>query len=165
MNAVRPIPEKHDGELGDRSSVRIWLRLLSCTMTIEKIVQRRLVEQFETTLPRFDVLAALERRPDGMTMGELSRALLVSNGNVTAIVRKLTEDGHVSTETLQADRRTSIVRLSAAGRRHFAALSKAHHDWVDELLAGLNPPERETLYTALGQLKLSLGQAAQKERM
>lgn len=165
MSAALPIPEKHDGELDDRSSVRIWLRLLSCTMTIEKIVQRRLTEQFETTLPRFDVLAALERRPDGMMMGELSRALLVSNGNVTAIVRKLSEEGHVSTETLPADRRTSIVRLSPEGRRHFSALSRAHHDWVDGLLAGLGAQDRETLYTALGQLKLSLGEAAQKESM
>ena len=165
MNAARPIPEKHDGELGNRSSVRIWLRLLSCTMTIEKIVQRRLAEQFETTLPRFDVLAALERRPAGMTMSELSRALLVSNGNVTAIVRKLSEDGYVSTAALPSDRRSWIAQLTPEGRRYFSALAKAHQDWVDGLLAGLGQQDRETLYSALGQLKLSLGQAAQKESL
>ncbi len=157
------IPEKHGGELADRSSVRIWLRLLSCTMTIEKIVQRRLAEQFATTLPRFDVLAALERRPEGMAMGELSRALLVSNGNVTAIVRKLVEDGHVSISPLPADRRIQIARLTPAGSGHFAALSKAHHDWIDGLFAGLGPREREALYEALGQLKRSLAEAARKE--
>jgi DNA-binding MarR family transcriptional regulator len=163
VSAVQPIPEKHGGELADRSSVRLWLRLLSCTMTIEKVVQRRLAERFETTLPRFDVLAALERRPEGMTMGALSKALLVSNGNVTAIVRKLAGDGHVSIAALPTDRRSSVVRLTEQGRRHFAALAKAHHDWVDGLLAGLGQKDRETLYTGLGELKLSLGRAAQKE--
>jgi DNA-binding MarR family transcriptional regulator len=159
------IPEKHDGELADRSSVRIWLRLFSCTMTIEKIVQRRLTEQFCTTLPRFDVLAALERRPHGMAMGELSRALLVSNGNVTAIVQKLAKDGHVTIAPLPSDRRTQIVRLTQAGKSHFAALAKAHHDWIDSLLAGLHLDEREALYEGLGHLKRSLGEAARKETM
>lgn len=159
MNAALAIPEKHDGELADRSSVRVWLRLLSCTMAIEKVVQRRMTGQFATTLPRFDVLAALERRPDGMAMGELSRALLVSNGNVTAIVQKLAKDGHVTIAAHPADRRSSIVHLTAAGRHHFAAVARAHHGWIDGLLAGVGADDRETLYTMLGQLKLSLGQA------
>ena len=165
MKLVIDIPEKHDGDLADRSSVRLWLRLLSCTMTIEKVVQRRLIEQFETTLPRFDILAALERRPDGMTMGELSRTLLVSNGNVTSIVRKLSEDGCVTIAPLPTDRRTSVVRLTKDGADHFAELAEAHHDWIDELLAGMGPEERKTLYLSLGLLKLSLGEAAQKESL
>ncbi len=163
MSRALAIPEKHDGELAGRSSLRLWLRLLSCTMTIEKIVQRRLADGFQTTLPRFDVMAALERRPDGMAMGELSRALLVSNGNVTAIVQKLARDGHVTIARLPSDRRTQIVRLTSAGTSHFSELANAHHGWIDDLLAGLGTDERETLYAALGQLKRSLGEAAQKE--
>jgi DNA-binding MarR family transcriptional regulator len=159
------IPEKHGGELADRSSVRLWLRLLSCTMAIEKVVQRRLAGEFDTTLPRFDVLAALERQPGGMTMGELSRALLVSNGNVTAIVRKLSQDGHVTIAALPSDRRTSVVRLTDDGKRHFRRLAKAHHDWIDGLLATLPHEERESLYDSLGRLKLALGEAAQKESL
>jgi DNA-binding MarR family transcriptional regulator len=157
------IPEKHGGALAERSNVRLWLRLLSCTMTIEKIVQRRLAEQFETTLPRFDVMAALERRPDGMAMGELSRALLVSNGNVTSIVQKLARDGHVVIAPLPSDRRSSIVRLTPAGKRYFAELARAHHDWIDALLAGLGGEGRTALYDALGDLKQSLGAAVEKE--
>ena len=85
--------EKHEA-LGDgRNSVRLWLRLLSCAMIVEKRLKRRFADQFGTTLPRFDVLAALDRAPDGLTMGALSRALLVSNGNVTALVRTLVGDG------------------------------------------------------------------------
>ena len=163
MSEAVAIREKHDGELADRSSVRLWLRLFSCTMAIEKVVQRNLTEQFGSTLPRFDVLAALARRPEGMAMGELSRALLVSNGNVTAIVRKLAADGLVGIEQLASDRRSSIVRLTATGEHHFDRLAKAHHDWVDALLAGLDSERREALYAELGALKLALGQASRKE--
>jgi len=94
MTEALAIREKHDGALADRSSVRLWLRLLSCAMAIEKDVQRRLAER-GATLPRFDVLAALDRHPAGMTMGALSGALLVSNGNVTQLVQKLARDGLV----------------------------------------------------------------------
>jgi DNA-binding MarR family transcriptional regulator len=132
-------------------------------MAIEKHVQRRLAGGFETTLPRFDVMAALERRGEGMTMGELSRALLVSNGNVTAIVRKLADSGHVTVAPLPSDRRASLVRLTPAGRSHFAALADAHHDWIDGLLAGVGSSDRRILFEALGRLKQSLEDAQHED--
>lgn len=150
------IREKHDGALDDRSSVRLWLRLLSCTMAIEKIVQRRFAERFGTSLPRFDVLAALERHPDGMAMGALSRALLVSSGNVTQLVQKLVADGLVRMDPSPTDRRSSIARLTPRGAVHFVELAEAHHDWIDELLAGVDPDLRERLYEGLGTLKTSI---------
>lgn len=165
MSPAATIREKHDGELADRSSVRLWLRLFSCTMAIEKVVQRNLAEQFGSTLPRFDVLAALARRPEGMAMGELSRALLVSNGNVTAIVKKLVADGLVSIAPLESDRRTSIVRLTAAGKRYFERLASAHHDWIDQLLFALDSQRREALYAELGALKAAIGEAQRKETL
>ena len=116
-----PIREKHDGALGDRSSVRVWLRLLTCTMAIEKEVQRRFAER-GMTLPRFDVMAALDRR-GGMKMGALSRSLLVSNGNVTQLVQKLVRDGLVELRKPPADRRASIVRLTPKGKQQFDRLA------------------------------------------
>ena len=155
MTEVLAIREKHDGALADRSSVRLWLRLLSCTMAVEKDVQRRFAAR-GATLARFDVLAALDRQREGMNMGALSRALLVSNGNVTQLVQKLARDGLVRIATSPSDRRASIVRLSAKGRAEFAALAAAHHDWIDALLAGVDAETRETLYQALGALKRSI---------
>jgi DNA-binding MarR family transcriptional regulator len=152
------IREKHDGALAGRSSVRLWLRLLSCTMVIEKRIQRRLAGRFGATLPRFDVLAALDRHPEGMTMGALSRALLVSNGNVTQLVRTLGRDGQVAIAPAPADRRQSIVRLTAAGRDAFATMSEAHHQWIEAMLAGLDRGEREALYGLLGRLKRSIAE-------
>ena len=160
MSEVLAIREKHDGALADRSSVRLWLRLLSCTMAIEKDVQRRFAAR-GATLARFDVLAALDRHGEGMTMGALSRALLVSNGNVTQLVQKLARDGLVRITTPPADRRASIVRLTAKGRTEFAALAAAHTDWIDAMIGAMDAPARETLYSALGDLKRSIakGQA------
>ncbi|HTU11398.1 MAG TPA: MarR family transcriptional regulator [Allosphingosinicella sp.] len=155
MSEALAIREKHDGALAERSSVRLWLRLLSCTMAIEKDVQRRFAAH-GTTLARFDLLAALDRHPDGMTMGALSRALLVSNGNVTQLVQKLAKDALVAIAPSPADRRASIVRLTQAGRADFAALAAAHHDWIDGLLAGMDAPAREQLYQALGALKRAI---------
>jgi DNA-binding MarR family transcriptional regulator len=157
VNQAVPIREKHDGSIGDRSSVRVWLRLLSCTMTIEKEVQRRFAA-LGMTLPRFDVLAALDRHSE-MTMGALSQALLVSNGNVTQLVQKLVRDGLVEMRKPPADRRSSIVRLTAEGRETFARLARAHQDWIDELLGGLDFTQRERLYVSLGVLKMSIAGA------
>ena len=160
MTELLAIREKHDGALADRSSVRLWLRLLSCTMAIEKDVQRRFAGM-GATLARFDVLAALDRQPRGMTMGALSRALLVSNGNVTQLVQKLGRDALVRIAPSPTDRRASIVRLTPKGRADFAALAAAHHDWIDALMAGMDGEARDTLYHALGLLKRSIakGQA------
>jgi DNA-binding MarR family transcriptional regulator len=156
---VVPIREKHDGALGDRSSVRVWLRLLSCTMAIEKELQRRFAER-GMTLPRFDVLAALDRNPDGLSMGALSQALLVSNGNVTQLVQKLVKDGLVEMRKPPTDRRSSIVRLTDEGRRQFDRLALAHQDWIDQMIGGLDFTQRERLYVALGVLKTSIGKAS-----
>jgi DNA-binding MarR family transcriptional regulator len=156
MNASPAIREKHDGSAADRSSVRLWLRLLSCTMAIEKTVKRRLADNYGTTLARFDVLAALDRAERGLTMSELSRALLVSNGNATQLVQKLVRDGVVAIEPNPADRRSSIVRLTDRGAAHFAELARAHRRWIEALFAGVGPAEREQLYDSLGILKHSI---------
>jgi DNA-binding MarR family transcriptional regulator len=153
-----PIREKHDGALGDKSSVRVWLRLLTCTMAIEKEVQRRFAER-NMTLPRFDVLAALDRHGE-MNMGALSQALLVSNGNVTPLVQKLVGDGLVEMHKLPSDRRTSIVRLTPEGRELFGKLAGAHQDWIEQMVGDLNYIQRERLYIALGVLKTSIAKAS-----
>jgi DNA-binding MarR family transcriptional regulator len=149
--------EKHDGQLADRGEVRLWLRLLSCAMVVEKRLKRRFADRFGTTLPRFDVLAALDRHPDGMTMGALSRSLLVSAGNVTVLVQALVAEGHVALTPSPTDRRASIVTLTGSGRGYFAELADAHHHWVAEMFGGLSRQQRDALYDLLGAAKLSIG--------
>jgi len=155
--------EKHDGALAGRTDVRVWLRLLSCSTVIEKRLRRRFVAQFDTTLPRFDVMATLERHPDGVTMSELSRAILVSNGNVTALVRQLESDGFAASRPAPGDRRSSIVMLTEQGRTHFARLAEAHHKWINRMFAGMSRDEKTALYGLLATLKTSI--AADKEEI
>src|SRR4051812_36354690 len=88
----------------DHRSLRIWLRLLTCTQLIEKRVRAGLREQFGTTLPRFDLMAQLERHPEGLKMNELSRLLMVTGGNITAIVDQLEKEGLVERLDEPADR-------------------------------------------------------------
>ncbi|WP_277980249.1 MarR family winged helix-turn-helix transcriptional regulator [Sphingomonas phyllosphaerae] len=148
--------EKHDGAFSEQMDVRVWLRLLSCSTVMEKRLRRRLVEHHATTLPRFDVLAALDRQSAGMTMSELSRALLVSNGNVTLLVRQLEQDGMVASRVASGDARSSIVALTEEGRAHFRTLAESHHRWVQAMLAGVPRDELATLYRLLALVKSSI---------
>ncbi len=137
----------------DHRALRIWLRLLTCTQLIERQVRSRLREQFSTTLPRFDLLAQLERRREGLKMNELSRLLMVTGGNVTAIVDQLEKEGLVERLDEPADRRAFRIRLTRAGERSFGEMARAHEEWVVELLAGLSRREHEELLKLLAKVK------------
>ena len=139
----------------DHRALRIWLRLLTCTQLIERQVRSRLREQFSTTLPRFDLLAQLERHREGLKMNELSRLLMVTGGNVTAIVDQLESEGLVERLDEPADRRAFRIRLTRAGERGFAEMARAHEEWVVELLARLSRREHEELLKLLAKLKAS----------
>src|SRR5216110_2273176 len=119
----------------DHRALRIWLRLLTCTQLIEKQVRGRLREQFSTTLPRFDLMAQLERHPEGLKMNALSRLLMVTGGNVTAIVDQLESEGLVERLEEPADRRAFRIRLTRAGERSFGEMERAHEEWVVDFLA------------------------------
>ena len=120
-----------------KERLRTWLKLLKATRGIEAELRERMRREWGTTLPRFDVMAALHRAEAGLTMGELSGTLRVSNGNVTGIVDRLAEDGVVRREAVEGDRRASRVRLTEEGRRAFEAMARLHEAWVDELLSAI----------------------------
>jgi DNA-binding MarR family transcriptional regulator len=127
-----------------RARLRLWYRMLRTARAVEGEVRDRLKTAFGTTLPRFDVMAALDRAPDGMMMSELSRFLLVSNGNVTGIVDRLVTEGLVARAERDGDRRASIVRITETGRAAFAAMAAAHARWIDELLAEISLEDART---------------------
>ena len=132
-----------------KDRLRLWIRLLRASRSIEAVLRERLKAEFDTTLPRFDVMAALHRVPGGMVMSDLSKHLLVSNGNVTVIVDRLVADGFVVRATRDGDRRTSMVRLTPKGVRSFAAMAAAHENWVSTLLRDIGAPEARQLATQL----------------
>jgi DNA-binding MarR family transcriptional regulator len=137
----------------DHSALRIWLRLLTCTQLIEKRVRANLRERFATTLPRFDLMAQLERYREGLKMNELSRLLMVTGGNVTTIVDQLEKEGLVERLDEPDDRRAFRIRLTRSGEKAFAEMARAHEQWVVELLAGLSRREHAELLKLLAKLK------------
>lgn len=133
--------------------LRLWLRLLTCSQLIEKRVRVGLREQFDTTLPRFDLMAQLERYPDGLKMKELSHRLMVTGGNVTGITDQLVTEGLVERTDVQGDRRAFRVRLTDRGHAVFADMARQHERWIVEAFEGLNPREIDTLHRLLGKVK------------
>ena len=160
---MRPAPLSNDRRVDrefiaraeDHRALRIWLRLLTCTQLIERNVRSRLREGFATTLPRFDLMAQLERHPEGLKMNELSRLLMVTGGNVTAIVDQLEKEALVERLAEPSDRRAFRIRLTRAGERSFADMARAHEAWIVELLAGLSRKEHDELLKLLAKLKAS----------
>ena len=140
----------------DHMALRLWLRLLACTNLVEAPLRTRLRTQFDGSLPRFDLMAQLDRHPDGLKMRELSRRLMVTGGNVTGLTDKLVAERLVERRDDPHDRRAYTVRLTAEGKRQFRAMAKAHEAWVVELLGGLGPREQAQLFDLLGQLKRAL---------
>ena len=148
-----------DAEVASKRALRLWLRLLTCTAMAEGELRRRLRTEFGTTLPRFDLLAALDRAPEGLTLGDVSRRMMVSNGNVTGLAARLEGEGLVERRLDQGDRRAFRLRLTPRGEREFARQSRAHEAWVGELLGGLDPEDGQALHRLLGQAKNSISKA------
>lgn len=140
----------------DHLALRLWLRLLACTNLIESPLRQRLREQFEGSLPRFDLMAQLDRHPQGLKMRELSRRLMVTGGNVTGLTDRLTAEGLVERREDPKDRRAYTVALTAEGKRQFRTMARAHEGWVAELFGGLTAAQQQQLFELLGQLKRSL---------
>jgi DNA-binding MarR family transcriptional regulator len=134
-------------------SVRLWLRMLACTNRIENFVRQNLQSKFATTLPRFDLMAQLERAPQGLKMSELSQRMMVTGGNVTGITDGLEKEGLVIRQVDTADRRVFHVKLSAEGQRQFRRMAAEHEQWVIELFEGMSVKHKNQLVELLGELK------------
>ena len=133
--------------------LRLWLRLLTCTQLIEKQIRTELRVQFDTTLPRFDLMAQLERNPDGLKMNDLSRRMMVSGGNVTGITDQLVTEGLVERVVVDGDRRSFRVKLTDKGHASFAEMAQQHENWIVDAFASLKDTEIATLYKLLGNVK------------
>lgn len=139
-----------------KERLRLWLKLLKASRSIEDEVRRRLRRDYASTLPRFDVMSALDRAPDGLKMGEISKLLRVSGGNITAIVDKLTEEGLAQRVPIPGDRRAHLVRLTRRGQDDFKEHAKAHEAWIDGILSGLDADDVDGMIKRLDHLTVAL---------
>lgn len=138
--------------------LKLWLRMLSCTVLIETEIRTRLRNEFGITLPRFDLMAQLERHPDGLRMGELSKRMMVTGGNVTGIAEQLVQEKLVVRVPDAHDRRAYSVKLTAAGRHAFSRMAAAHEEWITELLGGVSSQDKGKLIELLSQIKQHLNE-------
>lgn len=145
-----------DAEAEAQGDVRLWLRLLACSASIERQVRRGLRRDFDTTLPRFDLMAQLYRAPEGLSMGELSERMMVTNGNVTGLAERLVQEGLVRRTPAADDRRRQTVALTPAGIAAFRRMTPAHAGWIEGMLAGLSGKEKQELLGLLARLKRSV---------
>jgi DNA-binding MarR family transcriptional regulator len=150
---MKPVDTESRTSDRDHLSLRVWLRLLACTNLIEGRARTNLRRDFDTTLPRFDLMAQLERCPGGLRMNEISQRMMVTGGNITRITDQLVAEGLVVRRPVSEDRRSFNVVLTAAGRRAFAAMATRHEAWIVDLFSGLGHAERLTLYQLLAKLK------------
>ncbi|KAB8059194.1 MarR family winged helix-turn-helix transcriptional regulator [Janthinobacterium violaceinigrum] len=144
-------------------SLKLWLRMLSCTVKIENEVRTRLRATFGITLPRFDLMAQLERFPDGLRMGELSKRMMVTGGNITGITDQLEQEKLVVRVVDPKDRRSYSVKLTPAGRRAFDEMARVHEGWIAELLQGVTPDDKTQLIDLLSHMKQQLNDTPLKD--
>lgn len=147
---VRGAPEGHKQEL------RLWLRLLSTTNLISQEIRRRLRADFGMTLPQFDLMSQLDRERQGLRLGELSKRMMVTNGNVTGLVDRLEADGLISRGSADGDRRVTVARLTPKGRDAFTAMARAHERWLAELMAEVDPDQIDATLRDVGAIKASV---------
>ena len=140
----------------------MWLRLLTCTTLIEGEVRGRLRERFDVTLPRFDLMAQLDKVPEGMTLSDVSKRMMVSNGNVTGLVERLVESGHLDRRTSDTDRRVQVIRLTKAGRAEFRKMAAEHETWIADIFSDLTPKDVRELMRLLAKTKASARKSAQQ---
>ncbi|MEO0467801.1 MAG: MarR family winged helix-turn-helix transcriptional regulator [Pseudomonadota bacterium] len=153
---MKPCPTERP-EPQSKERLRLWLKLLTLTTAIETDLRRKLREEHDTTLPRFDVMAALARHPEGLKMSALSGYLKVSNGNVTGIVDRLTAEGLALRVAVPGDRRAQIARLTGQGQAAFAALAAEHEAWIDRRLGALSPADVQALGALLDRARAGGG--------
>ncbi len=134
-------------------ALRLWLRMLTCTQLVEKQVRGQLREHWGTTLPRFDLMAQLERHPEGLKMNELSRRMMVTGGNVTGITDQLVIEGLVERMDVEGDRRAWRVRLTPRGKKLFTDMARQHESWIVSAFDDLSQREVESLHRLLGKVK------------
>ncbi len=145
-------------------SLKLWLRMLSCTTKIETEIRSRLRTEFGITLPRFDLMAQLERHPEGLRMGELSKRMMVTGGNITGITDQLEQENLVVRVPDPKDGRAFSVKLTPAGRKAFTQMAEVHESWVAELLQDISQEDKGQLIELLSQMKGHLYAREEKDK-
>ena len=139
-----------------KESIRTWLRLLSCENMIEQYIRSKFRENFKVTLPQFDALSELEHASDKLTMSQLSKELVVSNGNITGVIDRLEKSGLVKRTRPDHDGRIQFIELTETGAREFKHMARHHERWLEELFAEVPVTDLSGLQNSLLRMRESV---------
>ena len=137
----------------EKEGLRLWLRIVSCSQMVEQEVRSMLRDKYDSTLPRFELLSALDRVPDGLSMGELSGWLMVTKGNVTGIAERLSEDGFIKRNPTPTDRRSFCVTLTPKGKKIYKEMEEDYESLLDKLFTDVSLDDSDTFTGVLAKEK------------
>lgn len=147
----------------EKEGLRLWLRIVSLTQMVELQIRALLREKFDSTLPRFELLSALDRVPDGLTMGELSQWLMVTKGNVTGIAERLSEDGFIKRHPTPTDRRSFCVTLTPKGKKLYKEMEAAYEDLLDKMFSEVSLDDSDMFTGVLAKVRDSIEELGEGE--
>ena len=150
---LKIVEQKLEHIPSDKEGLRLWLRIVSCTQMVEQEIRAMLRDKFDTTLPRFELLSALDRVPDGLSMGELSSWLMVTKGNVTGIAERLSEDGFIKRNPTPTDRRSFCVTLTPKGKKLYAQMEEEYEQLLNKLFSDVSLDDSDTFTGVLSKVK------------
>ena len=140
-------------QLDKKQLIRLWLELLKNTGEIERYLRTQLHKNFDSTLPQFDLLAALDRADKPISKTELSHQMMVSNGNVTWLVKRMVAEGLITHVLSTKDRRVKLVELTNKGASAFQIMVVEHENWLINIFNNLKIEDLNMLVGSLNQLR------------
>ncbi|GGY06813.1 hypothetical protein GCM10010324_62020 [Streptomyces hiroshimensis] len=127
-------------------------RLLSqLTVRSDRLINEGLAQAADARKWHYAVLASLQDFGPG-SQATLSGRTGIYRSDMVGVLNELAERGFVERAPDPGDRRRNIITISAEGRRHLRRLDKVLDDLHDELLAPLNPAERDQFVQLLTRL-------------
>ena len=153
VSRLKIVEQKLEQIPSEKEGLRLWLRIVSCTQMVEQEIRTMLRDKFDTTLPRFELLSALDRVPDGLSMGELSSWLMVTKGNVTGIAERLSEDGFIKRNPTPTDRRSFCVTLTPKGKKLYKEMEEEYELLLDRLFSDVSLDDSDTFTGVLAKIK------------
>jgi DNA-binding MarR family transcriptional regulator len=127
-----------------------WAALLRIHARLVPTLDQEMRERCGLPLTWYDVLLELHSAPArSVTMGELGAAAVVSRTRVTRVVDELVATGLVERHRHPDDRRSTVVRLTAEGRRRFRRAAPVYVRGIEQHFTRYLGPDAATVTRAL----------------
>ena len=135
-------------------ALSLWVKLARASATFGRLTGKD-IERYGLTQPQFGVVELLGHLGP-VTIGEITRKMLVTGGCVTVILDNLEKEGLVERMRSTEDRRVVKVQLTNKGQGLFKKMFRQHAEHVSQLASVLSEDEQNQLSGLLRKLGLAL---------